>query len=67
MKYKDYLKYGKDYQPLICTYILKKLKPKNRKTILYSPRIKSEGSVASHLGEVHLGNKSKGKILNNLR
>ena len=67
LKYKDYLKYGKDYQPLICTYILKKLKPKNRKTILYSPRVKSEGSVASHLGEVHLGNKSKGKILDNLR
>ena len=67
MKYKNYLKYDKNYQPLICTYISKKLKPINKKTILCSPRIKSEGSVVSHLGEVYLGSKSKGKILNNLK
>ena len=67
LKYKNFLKYDKKYQPVICTYISKKLEPKNKKTLLYSPRIKSDGSVVSHLGEVHLGNKAKGKILNNLR
>ena len=45
----------------------KKIKSKKQKTLLYLPRIKSIGSIVSHLGEVHLGNKSKGNILNNLK
>ena len=28
--------------------------------------MKNDGSVVSHLGEVYLGNKSKGEILHNL-
>ena len=67
IKYKKYLKYDVKNQPLICTYISKKLKAKNKKTLLYLPRIKSIGSIVSHLGEVHLGSKSKGNILNNLK
>ena len=66
MKYKNFLKYDNRYQPTICTYIDKKLKPRNKKTLLYSPRMKNDGSVVSHLGEVYLGNKSKGEILHNL-
>ena len=66
LKYKNFLKYDNRYQPTICTYIDKKLKPRNKKTLLYSPRMKNDGSVVSHLGEVYLGNKSKGEILHNL-
>jgi aspartate aminotransferase-like enzyme len=67
LKYKSFLKYDKSLQPLICTHITKKLKTKNKKTLLYLPRIQIKGSVVSHLGEVYLGSKSKGKILNNLK
>ena len=66
LKYKRFLKYDIKHQPTIYTYIKKKLKQKNKKTLLYAPRIKSDGSVVSHLGEVYLGNKSKGEILQNL-
>ena len=58
--------YSKKNQPLLCTYVEKKLKTKNKKVILYKPRIKLDGSVVCHLGEVHLKEKAKGKIINQL-
>lgn len=58
--------YQKKYQPLLCTYINKKVSPLNKKVILYKPRINLTGSVVCHLGEVHLKDKAKGKIIKNL-
>ena len=62
-KFKKYLIYSKKNQPLLCTFVNKKIKSKNKNVILYKPRLKIKGSVVCHLGEAHLGNKAKGKIL----
>ncbi len=59
--------YPKENQPLLCTYIKKKLVSSNKKIIFYKTRAKLPGSVVCHLGEVHLKKKSKGEILNNLK
>ena len=40
------------------------MKSKSKKIILYESRAKISGSVVNHLGELHLGKKAKGKILN---
>ena len=66
-KYRKYLNYSDEFQPLICTYINKKIKSKNKKTVIYKSRLKIKGSVVNHLGEIHLGSKAKGEILNNLK
>ena len=62
-KFKKFLVYKKENQPLLCTYLDCKIKPKKSKVILYKPRINLPGSVICHLGEAHLQNKSKGKII----
>ncbi len=54
-------------QPLICTYVNKKLKRTNLKTVMYQSRSNNDGCVVSHLGEVHLKRKSKGLILKNIK
>ena len=63
-KYKEYLIYPIDYQPLLCTYVNCKIKALDDKAILYHPRSNLEGSVICHLGEIHLGNNAEGNILN---
>ncbi len=65
-KFKSYIDYTNDMQPLICTYVNKILKRKNKKTILYKSRGNISGSVVSHLGEVHLKKHSKAIILKNI-
>ena len=57
--------YPKENQPLLCTYIKKKL-VSSTKIIFYKTRAKLPGSVVCHL-KVHLKKKSKGEILNNLK
>lgn len=59
--------FEKKFQPLLCTYVQKKIKTKLKNAILYLPRLKLPGSVLCHLGEVHLGKKSKGQILSKLK
>ena len=56
----------KKYQPLICTQLDKKISSKNKKTIFYKPRIDIKGSIVCHLGEIHLKNKAKGEIIDDL-
>ena len=65
-KFKRYISLPTKNQPLLCTYLNCKVKGSSSKVILYQPRIKLSGSVICHLGEAHLGNKAKGKILENL-
>jgi len=54
------------FQPLLCTHVKCVIKTKNKKVILYKPRNDIGGSVVCHIGEVHLGKKAKGKILDYL-
>ncbi len=65
-KFKNYLVYPEKNQPNLCTYVDYKIKTKNKNVILYRSRKKIPGSVVSHLGEIHLKDKSKGKIIKNL-
>jgi aspartate aminotransferase-like enzyme len=58
--------YPRENQPLLCTYIKKKLISKNKKIIFYETRANLTGTVVCHLGEVHLKKKSKGNILKEL-
>lgn len=66
LKMKKYLIYPSKHQPNLCTFIDKEL-IKNDKVILYKPRVKTKGAVISHLGELYLGLKAKGKILKKLK
>lgn len=66
-KYKKHLIYQNKNQPLLCSYINKKIKKRNSKVLLYKPRVKLKGSIICHLGEAHLGRKAKGKILDYLK
>ncbi len=43
----------KNNQPLLCTYIARKIIAKDKHTVLYSPRSDLNGSVICHLGEIH--------------
>ncbi len=65
-KFSNYLVYNKDFQPNICTYVTKKIKTKNKNVVLYKSRGDTQGSIISHIGEVHLGKKAKGLIIDNL-
>ena len=60
---KDYLVQDDAHQPLICTYISKKLSAMDDTVVLYESRSNPKGQVVSHLGEVWLGSKAKGDIL----
>ena len=53
-------------QPLLCTAIRAKVRSRNENVVLYTSRMSGSFSVVNHLGEVHLGEKAKGKILNEL-
>jgi 2-aminoethylphosphonate-pyruvate transaminase len=62
-KMKKWITFDDENQPLLCTYINKKIKKIKNNVILYEPRNKLQGSVVCHLGEVHLRDKSNGNIL----
>ena len=66
-KFKKFLTYPIKNQPLLCNYLSCKVKGTSPKVILYKPRVKLPGSVICHLGEAHLANKAKGKILDYLK
>lgn len=67
-KFSKFLIYPRHNQPLLCTYVKKKITSINKKNvILYKSRGNIKGSVVSHLGEVHLKDKAKGKIINYLK
>lgn len=62
-KMENNLFYPPKNQPKLCTRVNKKLRTKNKNVILYKSRSKIEGSVINHLGELHLKERAKAKIL----
>ena len=62
-----FLTISPNYQPLLCTHVNCKITSKNKKVILYKPRNDIKGSVVCHIGEVHLSNSARGKIIDNLK
>ena len=65
-KMKKYLIYPSKNQPNLCTRVNKNLKIRKKNVILYKSRLKIDGSVINHLGELHLKDKAKAKIINHL-
>jgi aspartate aminotransferase-like enzyme len=61
------LSHGIEHQPNLCTAVNGLISPLNKNVILYEPRIKNSFSVLCHLGEVHLGENAKAKILNKIK
>ena len=45
----------------------KKIVTKNKNVILYKSRGDTKGSVVSHIGEVHLGKKARGLIIDQIK
>ena len=66
-RFQKYINISKINQPLICTYTSCDLHASSQKVILYKVRDLIRGSIVCHLGEVHLSNKSKGKIVDLLK
>jgi 2-aminoethylphosphonate-pyruvate transaminase len=63
----EYLVLPAEHQPLLCTGLSCDLEATDSAAVLYTPRGNAVGSVVCHLGEVHLGRKAQGDILNCLR
>lgn len=53
-------------QPLLCTRVALRVGTANPAAVLYSSRYPIDGSIICHLGEVHLGRKARGQILDSL-
>ncbi len=53
-------------QPQLCTAVKLKVRSKNSNVTLYESRLPDAPSVICHLGEVHLGERARGKILSQL-
>ncbi len=66
-KFSNEIIYEKEFQPNLCTYVNKKIITKNKNVILYKSRSNTKGSIVSHIGEVHLGNKAKGLIIDQIK
>ena len=66
-KFSNQLIYEKEFQPNLCTYVNKKIIAKTKNIILYKSRGKTDGSIVSHIGEVHLGIKAKGLIIDKIK
>ena len=65
-KMRGYLSYPDKFQPFLCTHVNCNITSHDSRSVLYTPRSNKGGSVVCHLGEVHLAEKAKGAILNNL-
>jgi 2-aminoethylphosphonate-pyruvate transaminase len=61
-KFKNYIVHAESNQPLIATLVNAKIISSDKNAILYSPRKVTSGSIISHLGEVYLKHKAKGKL-----
>ncbi len=62
-KFINNLVYEKNNQPLIATMVNCRITSSDPKALLYLPRKPTSGSIISHLGEAHLKNKAKGKLI----
>ena len=66
-KFNKHVIYPNSIQPNICTYSKKKIFRLKKNVILYKSRGELEGSIVSHLGEVHLGRKASGDIIKSIK
>lgn len=62
-KFQNYLFNNLSHEPLLCTRLTKPVKSFSAKAVLYNPRSSEAAAVINHLGELHLGNRARGKIL----
>ena len=65
-RFAELLIYPAKNQPLLCTQISGHIRTDNPNVVLYESRHPIEGSVVCHIGELHLGSKAKGKIIEEL-
>ncbi len=65
--YSRYINLPIESQPLLCTYVNCNIVTKNKKAVLYQPRGLTKGSVVCHIGEIHLREKAKGEIIDQLK
>ena len=63
-KFQQFVKLKESYQPLLCTYVEKKITSDTG--IMYFPRSPVQGSIVCHLGEAHLGKNAQGAIIKKL-
>ena len=63
---KDYLIYPNSNQPLLCTAVNGSIMNYDEKSISYKPRDSQGLDIICHLGEVHLGKKANGNIIEGL-
>ena len=62
----DVLLHSLENQPLLCTAVSSKVTSNNPSVVLYQSRLSGDFSIVNHLGEVHLGDRARGKILDEL-
>lgn len=65
-RFADQLIYPEKNQPLLCTQISGQIVTDNPDVVLYASRHPIEGSVVCHIGELHLGSRAQGKIIDEL-
>ena len=62
-KFKSFISFPNENQPLICSYVTCKITAKTDKAILYKPRNLNKGSIVCHLGEIHLKQSAQGNLV----
>ncbi len=65
-RFADLLIYPEKNQPLLCTQVSGQIRTDNARVVLYESRHPIEGSVVCHIGELHLGRRAEGKIIEEL-
>ncbi|MCW8843839.1 MAG: hypothetical protein OQK00_10530 [Rhodobacteraceae bacterium] len=62
-RFADHLMYPADQQPLLCTALDVAVRSTDPRAVLYAPRQSKAASVTCHIGEVHLGARATGAIV----
>ncbi|MDV4146170.1 hypothetical protein [Shimia sp. FJ5] len=62
-RFSDHLLYSAEQQPLLCTALDVGIRATDSQAVLYAPRQTRAASITCHIGEVHLGARAEGKIV----
>lgn len=65
-RFAEYLIFPKENQPLLCTQLNQQILTDNPNVVLYESRHPIDGSVVCHIGELHLGRRAQGRIIEEL-